>query len=131
MVVIERRIVTQEWYEPIEPEKDWEYTAWEFADGDFMDSSWVIVKYIDYDELSHPIMGIAERAITIDIMKYKDERSRLHEVLKGVSGFNVKELIFEEFKDNDNNSFNYTPEQLEAKSILIQKYGYEVQYRLL
>lgn len=63
--VIERRIVTQDWYESEFSKTGWDSHGWVFNDGNTMGSDWIIVELIHLDKYGNPFMGVAEREVLI------------------------------------------------------------------
>ena len=61
--VIERRIVTQDWYETDTTKTGWDSHGWTFDDGAQMDDSWTIVSHLTLDKHYNPWVGIAEREV--------------------------------------------------------------------
>lgn len=62
MIVTEKRLVEQEWYETECTKTGWDSHDWFFKDSrNPMDSSWTIVELLDYDKFYNPTLGIAEK----------------------------------------------------------------------
>ena len=66
MIVTERRIVRQTWYETEFTKTGWDNHGWEFNDtGHTVDENWNIVKYLETDKYGNPMLGIAEKETEI------------------------------------------------------------------
>lgn len=66
MTIIERRIVEQDWYETECSKTGWDSHGWFFKDNrDTIGNSWTVVKHLEHDKHYHPIIGIAEREVTL------------------------------------------------------------------
>ncbi len=67
MIITERRIVIQEWYETECTKTGWDSHGWEFRDsGHTMDETeWTIVEHLDLDKFYNPILAIAEKEVEI------------------------------------------------------------------
>ena len=62
MIVTEKRIVEQEWYEIKCNKTGWDSSGWFFKDdGVSMTNEWTIVCYLDIDKHSNPTLGIADK----------------------------------------------------------------------
>jgi len=62
MIITERRIVTQDWYETETTKTGWDSNGWVFNDDcRQVGESWTIVKYLNSDKYGNPTLGIAER----------------------------------------------------------------------
>ena len=61
--VIERRIVTQDWYETELTKTGWDSHGWKFDDGRTMGNAWTIVEHIYLDKFGNPFTGVAEREV--------------------------------------------------------------------
>ena len=63
--VIERRIVTQDWYETETTKTGWDSHGWRFDDGLIMGNYWTIVEHIYLDKFGNPIKAVAEREVDV------------------------------------------------------------------
>ena len=63
MIITERRIVQQEWYETECTKTGWDNHGWYFKDdGHTMDETeWTIVEHLDFDKFYNPILAVAEK----------------------------------------------------------------------
>ena len=61
--IIERRIVTQDWYETETTKTGWDSHGWVFDDGHTMGNAWTIVEHIHLDKFGNPFKGVAEREV--------------------------------------------------------------------
>jgi len=65
MKIVERRLVTQEWYETEFSETGWESQGgWRFlddVDNNPDDFNWNIVQHIETDKFGNPTLAIAEK----------------------------------------------------------------------
>ena len=66
MVVTEKRIVEQEWYETECNKTGWDSNGWFFKDdGIPMSNKWTIVSYLDTDKHSNPTLAIADKEFNV------------------------------------------------------------------
>ena len=63
--VIERRIVTQDWYETEMTKTGWDSHGWIFDSGHTMENDWTIVEHLYLDKFGNPFKGVAEREIDV------------------------------------------------------------------
>jgi len=65
--VIERRIVTQDWYETELSKTGWDSHGWRFDDGAYIEhrENWTVVEHIRTNKFGNPIIGIAEREVDV------------------------------------------------------------------
>ena len=63
--VIERRIVTQDWYETDKNKNGWVSYGWFFDDGEYMGTDWTIVRHIHIDKFGNPLRAVAEREVDV------------------------------------------------------------------
>lgn len=63
--VIERRIVTQDWYETEFSKTGWDSHGWVFNDGKKIGTGWTVVEHIYSDKFGNPFMGVAEREVIV------------------------------------------------------------------
>ncbi len=62
MVVTEKRLVEQGWYETEYTKTGWDSHGWFFKDSrESMDDSWTVIELLDYDKFYNPMLGIAEK----------------------------------------------------------------------
>lgn len=63
--IIERRIVTQEWYETEFSKTGWDSQGWRFDDGTYIEhrENWTVVEHIRTNKFGNPIIGVAEREV--------------------------------------------------------------------
>lgn len=67
MTIIERRIVTQDWYETEYSKNGWDSHGWFFKDDGYtMGEEWTIVQHIESDKFGNPIVAIAEKETIIN-----------------------------------------------------------------
>ena len=62
--IVERRIVTQDWYESETSKTGWDSYGWRFDDGTSYlghRENWEIVEHIKSDKFGNPTIGIAEK----------------------------------------------------------------------
>lgn len=65
MKVLERRVVTQQWYDTETNKMGWDSYGWVFDDGRQMGDDWTIVSHLVFTKNYNPIIGIAEREVDI------------------------------------------------------------------
>lgn len=62
--VIERRIVTLDWYETEMTKTGFDSYGWVFDDdGHTMGNAWKVVEHIHLDKFGNPLKGVAEREV--------------------------------------------------------------------
>lgn len=67
MIITERRIVRQEWYETECSKTGWDSYGWFFEDdGRPIDEKWIVVQYIHLDKFSNPFLAVAEKETIIN-----------------------------------------------------------------
>ena len=66
MTIIEKRLVSQDWYETEFSKTGFESHGWIFKDDRTpLGEHWEITEFLDTDKFGNPILGIAEREHTI------------------------------------------------------------------
>lgn len=67
MIVTERRIVLQDWYETEYSKTGWDSHGWIFKD-DYqgLTTGWEIVEILDSDKYGNPTLGVAEKQTKIN-----------------------------------------------------------------
>lgn len=66
MLIIEKRIVRQEWYETDYSKSGWDSHGWVFKDdGGVVNAEWNIVEHLHSDKFGNPFMGIVEKETNI------------------------------------------------------------------
>ncbi len=67
MIVTERRVVWQEWYETENTKTGWDSYGWEFRDDETTmdETEWTIVEHLELDKFYNPIFAIAEKETEI------------------------------------------------------------------
>lgn len=63
--VIERRIVTQDWFETETTKTGWDSYGWKFDDGATIGTDWTVVEHIHIDKFGNPFIGVAEREVDL------------------------------------------------------------------
>lgn len=66
MIVIERRIVFQDWYESEDSKTGWDSWEWRFLDDTENIYGWSVVEILREDKYSNPTLGIAEKETEIE-----------------------------------------------------------------
>lgn len=66
MIVTERRLVIQEWYETETTKTGWDSHGWTFDNGEQVGNDWTIVQHIFLSKFGNPLIGVAEREISIN-----------------------------------------------------------------
>jgi len=66
MIITQRRIVRQEWYETDTTKTGWDSHGWSFEDdGATMDEQWTVVMHVHSDKFGNPFVGIAEKEVEV------------------------------------------------------------------
>jgi len=65
--VVERRVVTQEWYETETTKTGWDSHGWIFEDGTPIDNTWTVIEHMHVDKFGNPFVGVAERYMNISL----------------------------------------------------------------
>ncbi len=65
-IIIERRVIRQEWYETECTKTGWDSHGWIFVDdGINMGNEWTVVQHIHSDKFGNPFLGVAEKEANI------------------------------------------------------------------
>ena len=62
MIITEKRIIRQEWYETEYNKNGWDSHGWYFKDdGKEVANNWVVTEHLQLDKFGNPITGVAEK----------------------------------------------------------------------